>query len=82
VDEIVTAVRTFLLEDLLADRPPANLTETTPLITGGLLDSLATLRLVGFLEERYGVRIEAHEAGVARMNTLRDVADLVRGKQR
>ena len=35
-----------------AGEDPSELTETTPLITGGILDSFATMKLVMFLEER------------------------------
>ncbi len=81
MDDIAAAVREFLVSDVLEGKVPGSLTETTPLIRGGLLDSLSTLRLVGFLEERFGIKVEAHEAGVARMNTIHDIVELVRSKQ-
>ena len=36
-------------------RIPSELTDDTPLITSGILDSIATLKLVTFLEERFGI---------------------------
>jgi acyl carrier protein len=73
-------VKTFILEEFLPGENPNELTETTPLITGGILDSLATIKLVAFLEERFKIAIQAHEADVDHMNTVSDIAKLVHSK--
>lgn len=73
-------VAAFILNQFLPGVSPDELTDTTPLITGGILDSLATLQLVTFLEEQYGIKIEAHEADVDHLNTLSDIAELVHSK--
>jgi acyl carrier protein len=57
------------------------LTATTPLISGGILDSLATLDLVSFLEERFGITIEAHEVDRDRLDTLDAIAALVASRR-
>ena len=49
-------------------------------MTGGILDSLATLKLVSFLEEQYGITVQAHEADVEHLDTVEDIAALVRSK--
>jgi acyl carrier protein len=36
--------------------------------------------LVAFLEERYGIEVHAHEADTENMNTISDIANLVRSK--
>jgi acyl carrier protein len=73
-------VAAFILNQFLPGVSPDELTDTTPLITGGILDSLATLQLVTFLEEQYGIKIEAHEADVDHLNTISDIAELVHSK--
>ena len=45
-DDIESAVKTFILTEFLPGEDPAELTMDTPLITGGILDSIATLKLV------------------------------------
>jgi acyl carrier protein len=80
MDDIRSTVKDFILREFLPGEDPANLTGSTPLITGAILDSLATLILVAFLEERFGIEIEAHEASVDHLNTIDDIADLVRSK--
>jgi acyl carrier protein len=71
-------VKAFLLEEFLEGEDPAALAEDTELITSGVLDSLATLKLVTFLEQRFGIQVQAHEADADHLNTLRDIEALVR----
>lgn len=80
MDETMRDVKAFILSRYLPEEDPALLTPTTPLITGGILDSLAMLELVSFLETRFGITIEAHEAEPERLDTLTAVAQLVREK--
>jgi len=79
-DEITQTVREFILREFLPGEDPANLTDDVPLISGGILDSIATLKLVMFLEERYGVRFEAHEADREHLDTIPDIRRLVASK--
>jgi len=43
-DAIKNALKEFILTEFLPGEDPNELTETTPLITGGVLDSIATLK--------------------------------------
>jgi acyl carrier protein len=81
MDDIATIVREFILREYLPGEDPEALTDRTPLITGGVLDSISTLKLVVFLEERFEITIEAHEAGVDGLNTIDDIAALVARKR-
>jgi len=78
--EIRDAVRSFILGEFLPGEDPAELQDDTPLITGGILDSIATLKLVAHLEEKYGVEFQAHEADADHLNTVADICELVRSK--
>jgi acyl carrier protein len=82
VDEpkIQSTVKEFILGEFLPGEDPSALTDTTPMITTGVLDSIATLKLVSFLEERFQITIEAHEADVDHLNTLVDITRLIRSK--
>ena len=73
-------IKQFILEEFLPGENPNTLTESTPLITGGVLDSISTLRLVNFLETTYGVTFEAHEMTADHLDTLNDIARLVQEK--
>jgi len=80
MQETKEIIKGFILEEFLPGENPAALTDSTPLITGGILDSLATLKLVVFLEERFQVKIQAHETMVDYLNTVADIAQLVSSK--
>jgi acyl carrier protein len=81
MDPIRTAIRDYLLEEFLPGEDPEELSDDTPLITGGVLDSISTLKLVVYLEERFGISLEAHEAGVEHLDTVDRIAALVETKQ-
>ena len=78
--EIKESIKEYILKEFLPGENPAQLTDSTPLITGGILDSLATIKLVVFLEERFQVKIQAHETMVDYLDTIDQIAQLVSSK--
>ena len=81
MNDVEYAVKQFVLKEFLPGEDPNELTSATPLITGGILDSLATMKLVMFLEERYGVKFQAHEVDADHLDTVADIARLVEAKK-
>ena len=77
METIKDVVRDYLLREFLPGEDPAELTDRTPLITGGVLDSIGTLKLVVFLERRFGVVVEAHEAGIDHLDSVAAIAALI-----
>ena len=82
MDEIREAVKAYILKEFLPGENPDELTDSTPLITGGILDSIATLKLVTFVEERYGIMLQPHEVDVDHLNTIADITHLISTKKR
>ena len=80
-EEIKPIVKQYLLEEFLPGAEEDELDDATPLVSGGILDSISTTRLVAFLEEKFGVVFEAHEMGVDYLDTLADISELVAAKQ-
>jgi acyl carrier protein len=74
-------IRQFILSTYLPGESPANLHDDTPLLTSGVLDSLATLGLVNFVEKEFGFELDAHEAGPDNFNRIDDIVALVARKQ-
>jgi acyl carrier protein len=70
-------VKGFILREFLEGEDPAALAPDTPLYTTGILDSIATLKLISFLEKEFDISVEAHEADVENLGTIADVASLV-----
>jgi acyl carrier protein len=73
-------IKQFILTEFLPGEDPTLLLDSTPLITGGILDSLATLKMVEFLEKAFSIRIEAHEADVDNLDTIEKIANFVASK--
>lgn len=80
LDEITATTRTYILSEFLPGEDPSELTATTPLLSGGILDSISTVKLVGFLEDTYGIEFQAHEISEDHLDSLERVARLVQGK--
>ncbi len=74
-------IRTYLLATALRGEDPSSLTDELPLVVSGLLDSVATLKLVLFLEERYGITIETSELAHGALDTLSRIVALIEAKQ-
>ncbi len=79
--EIKAAAKEFILREFLPGENPANLLDSTELITGGILDSLATLKLVAFLEETYGITIAPSELVADNLNSISLIAGFVQSKR-
>jgi acyl carrier protein len=82
MEDIAKVVHHFILQEFLPGEDPEELTPSTPLITGGILDSISTLKLVVFLEEHFGISIEAFEAGVEHLDSIAQIASLVAAKKK
>jgi acyl carrier protein len=80
-EEIKKIVKDYILKEFLPGEDPEELTDTTPLISGAILDSIATLKLVAFLEERYAFTFHAYEVDARYLNTISDIAQLVVSKK-
>lgn len=74
-------VKKFILEQFLPGEDPNDLTDDTPLMSTGILDSLATLKLVTFLESTFDITVEAHEADAENLDTLDLITALVARKK-
>ena len=81
MDQIADTIRDFILTKYLPGESPANLPNDTPLRTSGILDSLATLGLISFIEQQYGIEIEAHETDVDNFDRIQDMVTFVERKR-
>jgi acyl carrier protein len=74
-------VRGYILKEFLPGEDPDQLTNTLPLISGKILDSLATLRLIAFLEETFGFEFAAYEVGAQNLDNLDLIASFIESKR-
>lgn len=81
MDTIQSEVKSYILREFLPNANGDELTASTPLVTGGILDSIATVRLVMFLEQQFAIEVQAHEVSAENLDTLDLIASMVRSKQ-
>jgi acyl carrier protein len=74
-----TEIERFILDELLMGSRPS-LDPEEPLFSNGMLDSLGTLRLITFLEERFNLQVGDGEVGDQNFKTLRNIQAFVERK--
>lgn len=80
--EVKATVKSHILADYLPGEDPAALLDDTPLVTSSIIDSIAMLNLVAFLEQHFQITLGAHEATADHLNTINQIAQLVLSKAR
>jgi acyl carrier protein len=74
-------IRQFIVDKYLPGESVANVPDNMPLRSSGVLDSLATLALISFIENEYGIEVEAHETDIDNFDRIADIAAFVERKQ-
>lgn len=74
-DELIGPLRTFIEEHFLDGR--ATLSEDTPLLEWGILDSLSLAELMTFVEERYALNVPIDAVTPNNFRDLRAIAALL-----
>jgi acyl carrier protein len=71
------------LRQFFADRGPkaAALSDDESLLESGLLDSMAIVKLVGFIEDRFGVQLGDDEFDPDHFETLQTIAAMIESKK-
>ena len=75
-EDAIERLRWFLCHKVLKE-PTLSLRDDEPIITGGLMDSLALAYVAVFIEKEFGVVIPNNELTTEAMDTLRQMADRV-----
>lgn len=78
---IERALAEFIGREIAYDREPPHVDPGEPLLDG-LVDSTDMLRLVLFVEERFGVRVGDEELVPEHFETVRHLAEFVESKRR
>ena len=79
-DAVKNRIQDFIMAEFLPGEDPDELTDDTPLISGGILDSIATLQLVMFIEQTYDVTFAPHEVDKDNLDTLARLMRLLMSK--
>ena len=76
--DIKQEIRGYVAEHFLPGGQ--GLEDTTPLISGGLIDSIGMLGLISFMESRFGVEFMPREVDAHTLDNVESIAALVERK--
>jgi acyl carrier protein len=77
MNEVQSVVRDYVVKEYLEEGDDREITETTPLISGGIVDSFSMVSLKRFLERKYDIQIPDADASTAAFDTLDSIAALI-----
>ena len=78
---IIEEIRQYILSQFLPGERRENLQDDTPLLTGGIVDSVGMLRLIGFIEQRFGIEVGSHDATRDNFERIQDIVAFVESKR-
>lgn len=82
MDELSRTVRDYVVKEYLEEGDEREITETTPLITGGIVDSFSMVSLKRFLEKKYAIQIPDEDATPDAFDSVQNIVALVRRFQK
>ncbi len=77
MEDIRKTILDYVRREYLEEGDDRPLTEMTPLITGGIVDSFSMVSLKRFLERKYDVKIPDADATPEAFDTVEKIARLV-----
>ncbi len=78
MDELTQVIRDYVSREYLPEGDDREITETTPLISSGIVDSFSMVSLLRFLEKKYSIDIPDEAATPEAFDTVERIAVLVR----
>jgi acyl carrier protein len=74
-------IRDFLADNFPLGEDPSNLPADASLLEAGIIDSTGVLEVVGFIEEKYGVRVEDDELLPENLDSIENIVAFVARKR-
>ena len=78
MDELKQAILDYVKKEYIEEGDDRDVTESTPLITGGIVDSFSMVSLKRYHEKRYHISIPDAEASPEAFDSVNSIAALVR----
>jgi len=73
----IEKLKHFIGTELVADGNGGELTDTTPLIDSGIIDSLGIMTLLGFLEETFSIQISGDDLIPENFASIATISELI-----
>jgi len=80
VNNIKETVRRFIIDHISSGEEAEGITDEADLKASGILESLSTLKLVSFLEEKFGVEIQADDIEAGHLTSLARIERFVKAR--
>ncbi len=77
MDEMKKIIRDYVTKEYLEEDDDRVITDSTPLISGGIVDSFSMVSLKRFLERKYSIQIPDAQATPDAFDTVDKIAALV-----
>lgn len=78
---IQETVKAYLINELNLPVKAGELTNTTPLLSSRLIDSISALLLVEFLEKEFNIQFQPHEVSNDNLDTLELIEKFIQERQ-
>ena len=79
--EIEKVVEKYILEELLVAGKEEKLDPEQSLLSSGVIDSLAILRLIAFIEKTFDITVEDEDVVPENFETLSTIGDYIRKRK-
>jgi acyl carrier protein len=77
MDDLKRVIRDYVVKEYVEEGQDIEVTDTTPLISGGIVDSFSMVSLKRFLEKKYAIQIPDAQATPDAFDTVDRIAALV-----
>lgn len=77
-DQLISDLLVYIRSQFLDGDAADELTDETPLLAWGVLDSFKTARLLGFIQDELGAQIAPTQIYAGNFQDIRSIAEMVR----
>jgi acyl carrier protein len=77
-DQLISDLLVYIRAQFLDGDAASELTDQTPLLAWGVLDSFKTARLLGFIQDELGAQIQTAQIYAGNFRDIRSIAEMVR----
>ena len=79
-EEIKKELKDYIINSILKNEE-STIEDNTPLISGGFIDSISTLKIVDHLEKKYKIEFQPHEVDRDNLDSIDLIAQFVLSKK-
>ncbi len=77
MDEFGQRIKEFIMTEVNPDLHLTEIGDDEPLIESGIIDSLGILKILGFLDEAFGVDLGSDEIKLENFRTVRSICEQI-----